>query len=67
MIKIRYNQHVSGVPVPICDACWEGHCSACEGGNCACQWTHHGPDWDELRRERAEENDHLIATKEDTE
>lgn len=39
-IKIRYNQNVARVPVPICDACYEGHHSACEGGNCECQWTH---------------------------
>ena len=57
MIKMRYNQNVAAVPVPICDACAEGHCTACEGGNCACQWTHQGPDWDELREEQSHESD----------
>jgi len=61
---IRYNQNVSGVPVPICDACWEGYCTACEGGNCACQWTHHGEDWDTLRKERSQASDSL-RSKED--
>jgi len=53
MIQIRRNIQVAAVPVPICDACQEGYCTACEGGNCACQWTHYGPDWDELRKEQA--------------
>ena len=59
MIKIRYNQNVAAVPVPICDACAEGHCSACEGGNCACQWTHQGEDWDELRKEQSQRSDSM--------
>ena len=51
MIRIRYIQTVAAVPVPICDACAEGYCTACEGGNCNCQWTHHGEDWDDLEEE----------------
>ena len=51
MIKIRKNVNVAAVPVPICDPCWEGYCTGCEGGNCACQSTHYGPDWDEVRGE----------------
>ena len=51
VIKVRYNQNVAGVPVPICDSCWEGFCTDCEGGNCTCQWTHYGEDWDELNAE----------------
>lgn len=49
MIRIRRNVNVSSIPVPICDACWDGYHTGCEGGNCACQWTHYGPDWDEVR------------------
>jgi hypothetical protein len=37
---VRFNQNVAQVPVPICDPCFEGWHSACEGGNCACVWTH---------------------------
>ena len=48
VIKIRKNINVSAVPVPICDPCWDGYHTGCEGGNCACQWTHTGPDWDEV-------------------
>jgi len=43
VIRMRYNQNVAAVKAPICDACWEGRHSACEGGICDCQWTH---DWD---------------------
>ena len=57
MIKIRYIQTVAAVPVPICDACAEGYCTACEGGECACQWTHKGPDWDALREEQSHGSD----------
>ena len=39
-IKMRLNQNVAAVPVPICDACWEGYHTGCEGKNCNCQWTH---------------------------
>ena len=49
VIKVRKNINVAAVPVPICDPCWDGFCTDCEGGDCACQWTHHGPDWDEVR------------------
>ena len=59
MIKERHVQTVAAVPVPICDACYEGYCSACEGGECACQWTHQGESWDELRKERAQKSDKL--------
>jgi len=52
VIKERYVQTVAAVPVPICDPCYEGFCTDCEGGNCACQWTHYGPDWDELDEEK---------------
>jgi hypothetical protein len=69
VIKIRKNINVSAVPVPICDPCWEGYCTGCEGGNCACQWTHTGPDWDELRAEKVHDaihNGNLIScTKEE--
>lgn len=57
MIKLRYVQNVASVPVPICDPCYKGHCTACEGGNCACQWTHQGPDWDDLRAEQSHGSD----------
>ena len=46
MIKIRKNINVSSVPVPICDPCWDGFHTACEGGNCNCVWTHYGPGWE---------------------
>ena len=54
MIKARKNINVSAVPVPICDSCWDGFHTDCEkedseGVYCACQWTHYGPDWDEVR------------------
>lgn len=57
MIKERYFQTVAAVPVPICDSCFEGFCTDCEGGTCACQWTHYGPDWDEVAE---------LTNKEDT-
>ncbi len=74
VIKIRKNINVSAVPVPICDPCWEGYCTDCEGEDsegvsCACQWTHTGPDWDELRAEKVQgaihNGDPIRCTKEE--
>ena len=47
-IKLRYNQNVASVKVPICDACFMGHHTACEGKNCECQWTHN---WKEKQKD----------------
>ena len=56
MIRERYNINVAGVPVPICDACSTGYCSACEDPTrCECSWTHYGPDWDEVIDAKPEE------------
>jgi hypothetical protein len=53
MIKERYNINVASVPCNICDNCFEGYHSGCEDENrCECAWTHYGPDWDELRKEK---------------
>ena len=56
-IKLRFNQNVAQVPVPICDACFEGFHTDCEGGNCACQWTHTGEDWEETTRKEKAKHD----------
>jgi len=39
-IRMRHNQNIASVKVPICDACFYDRHSACEGKNCECQWTH---------------------------
>jgi len=50
MIRERMVQTIAQVPVPICDACYAGYCTDCEGGACACQSWHVGEDWDELKK-----------------
>lgn len=61
MIRMRRDINVAAVPVPICDACADGYHTGCEGGNCACQWTH---DWKDEHSPSTEQLEGMNRVKE---